>query len=194
VLPADRAKQLEAFLAAKFPVETALNAAARQRDESLRLAEPALPDAVHAALSQQLRSARVAAKPFEVLRHFRPWREVPSLRPAYRAASVAAAAVIIALASLNFWHARNPATGRVKQPRPSTTVDQDPALLFPNRPFEQSEDRLTLRVARLELASLEPSFHTMNRALPNLEQKDRVLSLELPITQIRLDVETARTP
>jgi hypothetical protein len=193
-ISADRIERLQAFLAAEFPVETALDAAARQRDASLSVAEPALPLAVQAALREQLRSARAAPSRFEVLRHFLPWLETPSLRRAFRAASLAAAAIIVALTMLHFSHSRNPVTRTGNQSRPSSIVDQNPTLFSPNLFFDHSDDRLSLRMTRLELASLEPSFITINRALPDSEQTDRVLSLELPIRQIRLDVETARTP
>jgi hypothetical protein len=60
--------------------------------------------------------------------------------------------------------------------------------------FERSADQLTSRAKRLELASLEPSLLTINRALPDFERPDRLLPLDLPIRQIRLDVEAVRTP
>src|ERR1043165_7933840 len=49
----DRLEQVQAFLAAALPVETALLAAARRRDASLSLPQPSLPAAVHRALVEQ---------------------------------------------------------------------------------------------------------------------------------------------
>lgn len=181
-ISADRAEQLQALLAMEFPVETALNAAARQRDESLSPTEPALPLAVHAALREQVRSARAAANPFA------------RLRRAYRASALAAAAIIVTAAILHFSRTSKPASSVVEQVRPSSIFDQRPALLSNDELFEHFPDRLTFRSNRLELASLEPSFFNINRALVDLEQPDRVLSLDLPSRQIRLDVEPVRTP
>lgn len=185
-ISADRVKQLQAFLAAEFPVEAALNAAARQRDESLSVAEPALPLAVHAALRDQVRSARAAANPW--------WPEALRLRGAYQKAALVAAAIIITSAVLHFAHTSKPVARSVNQSPASSIFDQNAELLSRDWPFERSADRLTLRVSRLELASLDPSSFTINRALLDLDQPGRVLSLDLPIKQIRLDVEAVRTP
>ena len=70
----------------------------------------------------------------------------------------------------------------------------EPVLLSFDRAFERSGDRLTLRFNRSELASLEPSVFSINGALPILEQQDHVLPLDLPMRQIRLDVDVVRTP
>jgi hypothetical protein len=53
---------------------------------------------------------------------------------------------------------------------------------------------LTLRANRLELASLDRSLLAINRTLPDFEQGNRILPLDLPIRPIRLDVEAVRNP
>src|SRR4051794_4567567 len=68
----ERLEQLQAFLAEELPIDTALFAAAKRRDESLS-EEPALPTMVRVALGEQIRSARSEAKPFNVLRQFVAW-------------------------------------------------------------------------------------------------------------------------
>ena len=189
-----RLEGLQSFLAAQFPVETALNAAARQRDESLSVAEPALSLAVHAALLDQVRFVRSATSPLEVLRSFLAWVQTLSLRRAYQTTALVAVAIIITVAALHFLHSSTPADGIVNRSRLTSLEDRDSALLSRDWLFEPSGDHLTLRGNRLEFASLEPSFLTLNRELPTLEQPDRVLFLDLPIRQIRLDVEALRTP
>src|SRR5204863_8831423 len=89
-ISADRLEELKSFLAAQLPVETALFAAARRRDKSLSLAEPALPAIVQAALVGQVRTVRSKAKPFEVLRHVAAWLKAPGWPEPYRTALIAA--------------------------------------------------------------------------------------------------------
>jgi hypothetical protein len=193
-ISAERAEQLRAFLATEFPVETALNAAAHQRDESLSAAEPALPLAVQTALMERVRFAGAATTPFDVLRRFLAWLEVLSLRRAYRTAALGAAAVILTAAAAYFARS-NPGVDRIdNHARGISIVDQGPAFLPPDHLFQRSSDPLPLRVSRRELAALTPSFLTINRRLPDLEQPDRVELLDLPSRQIRLDVNALRAP
>jgi hypothetical protein len=183
-IPAVRLKQLQAFLAAELPAETALFAAARQRDESLCAPEPVLPTVVHAALVSQVRSVRVAAGPFDRLRQF----------GAYRAAAALAVAALIAATLLHFGRARN-SPDRVSSGTPPAFVSNSEPIAFPAVGlFDRSVDPLTLRMKRLELASLDSSLLTINRALFDFEPSNRVLPLDLPIRQIHLDVEAVRTP
>ena len=193
-ISADRLEQLQSVLAHEFPVETALVQAARKRDESLTVAKPALPPGVHAALSERVRFAAATTTPFDVLRPFFGWLESLTLRPAFQTAALVAGAIIITVAALHFLPSSMPADASVNRSRLTSLEDRDSALFSRDWLFEPAGDRLTLRGNRLELASLEPSFLTLNRELPTLEQPDRVLFLDLPIRQIRLDVETLRTP
>jgi dsDNA-binding SOS-regulon protein len=179
VISDQRREQLSAFLAAEHPVETALLAAARRRDESCTMAGRALPAAVHAALVEEARSARAAVWP-------------RSFSAGY--AIAAAAAVIIAATAL---HLFRPDTRAIESPSASRSMSLQnlgPAAFTNVSIFQRPGEHLTSRVNRLELASLEPSLLTINRALPEFERADRVLPLDLPIRQIRLDVEAVRTP
>jgi hypothetical protein len=183
-----RLEQLRAFLATELPVEAALFAAARQRDKSLSLPEPALPAAVHAALVEHLRSVRAKAKPFDALRDLAAWCKAPRWLEAYRTAAIAALAIVVTSAVLHFSRSREHAATQIFGALPRSVAN-------PESPgFSSDEAHLSLRVTRFELASLDPSLLSLNRALPNLEQSDRGLPLDLPIRQIRLDVEAVRTP
>lgn len=183
-IPSDRHKQLQAFLASERPVEAALFAAARQRDKSLSASEPVLPMVVHAALAEEVKSVRAVTRPLEVLRQF----------GAYRAAAALAVAALIGTALIHFSRARN-SVPQISSEAPGGLVANSEQVVFP-RPgfFEHSVDPLTLRINRLELASLDPSVLTINRALFDFEPSNGVLPLDLPIRQIHLDVETVRTP
>ena len=192
-IPAMRRDRLEAFLAQEFPVETALLAAARRRDESLSMLEPALPAAVHAALSEEARSVRGAAK-LDLVPQLTAWLQSGGGPRAYRAAAALAAAVIIIGFAAVHLSTGNRAVRIPSESRPVPFFSLGPAAFSKISIFERSGDQLTLRPNRLELASLEPSLLTINRALPDLERPDRVLPLDLPIRQIRLDVEAVRTP
>jgi hypothetical protein len=183
-IPPDRLKQLQAFLAAELPVEAGLFAAARQRDELLGASEPVLPTVVHAALAEQVRSVRAAARPLEMLRQF----------GAYRTAAALAVAALIGAALLHFSRTRNSSTQVSREALRRFVAPSDAALFSRVGFFDRSVDPLTLRMNRLELASLDPSLLTINRALFDFEPSNRVLPLDLPIRQIRLDVETVRTP
>ena len=187
-ISADRLEQLRAFLAAKLPVETALFAAARQRDQSLSLPKPALPAVVHAALVEQVRSVHAKAKPFDVLGRLAAWLKAPSWPEPYRTALVAAVAVVVTSAILHFAQSRNDGPGEVSRALPNSMPNLEPAA------FSSDSADLSLRVRRIELASLDPSLLSINGALPHLEQPDRALPLDLPIKQIRLDVEALRMP
>ena len=182
-----RFEQLQAFLAEELPVDTALFAAAKRRDESLS-GEPALPTMMRAALVEQIRSARSEAKPFSGLRQLVAWVNGTNLSGAYRTAAAVAAALFVAFAMLQLSRSRNAAIQTSTAVPPSFIWNADAAAFF-NDPA-----RLTLRVSRLELASLDRSLLTINRALPDFEQGNRPLPLDLPIRPIRLDVEAVRTP
>jgi anti-sigma-K factor RskA len=186
-ISADRMEQLRAFLAAELPVETVLFAAARQRDKSLSLPEPALPAVVHAALVEQVRSAQAKAKSFDVLGRVAAWLKAPSWPEPYRTALIATAAVVVTSAILHFSQSRGDRPAQVSRALPNSIANLEAA-------FSSDSADLSLRVRRVELASLEPSLLTINGALPRFEQPDRALPLELPIRQIRLDVEALRTP
>ena len=190
-ISADRLKQLNAFLAVELPLETALLSAARQRDESLSVMEPVLPAAVHAALVEHARSVRAAATRLDVLRQLVAPLKAMSLATGYRTAAVVAATVLITFALLHFSHLNQPA--RISnQSRPNSVVALGPADF--SNVFERPADQLTLQVSRLQLASLDPSLLTVARPLPEFEHPDRALPLDLPIRQIRLDVEVLRSP
>lgn len=192
-IPARRFKQLEALIAAELPVETALFAAARRRDERLSTAEPMLPVMVRAALVEQVTSKRAAANPFARLREMVSQFEARRWAAVHRAAAVIAAVVVITSIGLHWSRPTGPAN-RISNESPSTS-SVDPVRVLPHdQLFEKPADRLTLRMSRLELASLELSSLTINRALADLEQPDRALPLDLPIRQIRLDVESVRMP
>jgi hypothetical protein len=187
-ISADRMEQLRAILAAELPVETALFAAARQRDKSLSLPEPALPAVVHAALVEQVRSVHAKAKGFDVLGRVASWLNAPKWPEPYRTALIAAAAVVVTSAILHFSQSRDDRPAHVSGALPNSIANLEAAA------FSSDSAPLSLRVRRVELASLEPSLLTINGALPRFEQPDRALPLELPIRQIRLDVEALRTP
>jgi hypothetical protein len=180
----DRLRQLQAFLAAELPVETGLSAAARQRDESLSALEPALPTVVHAALAEQVRSVGAAPRRVDMLRQF----------GAYRAAAALAVAALIGAAFLHFSRARNSSAEISSEARRGFVADSEQILFSRPGFLDRSANPLTLRINRLELASLDPSLLTINRALFDFEPSNRALPLDLPIRQIHLDVETVRTP
>jgi hypothetical protein len=182
-------------LAAEFPVEAGLFAAARQRDESLSEAEPVLPTAVRAALAEKVRSVGAAARPVDMLRHFGAWLEAANSSTAYRAAAAAlAVAALIGAALLHFSRARNFVAQISNEARGGVGANSEQVVFSRPGFFEHSVDPLTLRINRLELASLDPSALTINRALFDFEPSSGVLPLDLPIRQIHLDVEKVRTP
>jgi hypothetical protein len=183
-IPPARLRQLQAFLASEVPVEAVLFTAAQQRDELLRPSEPVLPMMVRAALAEEVRSVRAAAGPFEMLRQF----------GAYRAAAALAVAALIGAALLHFSGARNSENRISAEPRRGFVALSEAGPSSGVGQFERSIDPLTLRMNRLELASLDPSLLTINRALFDFEPSNRVLPLDLPIRQIHLDVEAIRTP
>ena len=176
-MSAERGRQLNAFLAAQLPVETALFAAARRRDESLTLAEPTLSAAVHAGLTAQARSVRTIAWP-----------------GAYRTAAAVAAAFVIAYTALYSFRPSKPAPRIASDSRLVSFANPDPADFSNVSIFERPTAKLTSRPKRLELASLERSLLTINRSFPELERADRALPLDLPIRHIQLDVEALGTP
>jgi hypothetical protein len=100
----------------------------------------------------------------------------------------------MAFALLYFFRSGNPATRISEERRPGSIENAALEAISINDVFRPFADHLTLRVNPIELASLEPSLLTINRALPEFEQADRVLPLDLPIRKIRLDVEAIRTP
>jgi hypothetical protein len=191
-ISANRLEQLNAFFAMEFPVETTLLAAARRRDASLSAMEPALPAVVRAALIENLGSVRAAATPLAVLRQLVAGLKAMSLEPVYGRAAVVAATILVGFALFHFSRSRNQTARISNQSQPDSAMALGPAP-FANV-FERPADQLTLQVSRLDLASLDPSLLTIARALPEFEHADRVLPLDLPIRQIRLDVEAVRTP
>jgi hypothetical protein len=167
----ERLEQLRAFLTEELPVETALFAAAKRRDESLN-GWPVLPAMVRATLFEQIRSVGSRRNLFG----------------AYRTTAAIAAAIVVTFAVLHLSRSRDMATPSLTSVLPSSIINADPAAFF------SDATPLTLRVSRLELASLDRSLLTINRALPTLEQGNRPLPLDLPIRPIRLDVEALRMP
>lgn len=167
----ERFEQLQAFLAAELPVETALFAAAKRRDQSLN-GWPVFPAMVRATLAEQIRSVGTRRNLFG----------------AYRTAAAIAAAIVVTFAVLQFSHSRDTATRTLAVAPSSSIMDADAAAFF------NDATPLTLRVSRLELASLDRSLLTINRALPNFDQRTQPLPLDLPIRPIRLDVEAVRMP
>ena len=163
-----RLEQLQAFLAAELPVETALFAAAKRRDQSLS-GDPALPAMVRAALLEQVRAGGNA-------RNFR----------AYRIVAAMAAALVVGFVVLLLSRSRDTSTQTFVRP-PSSGMNADLAGFF------SDATPLTLRVSRLELASLDRSLLTINRAWPEFDP-NQGSPLDLSIQPIRLDVETIRTP
>jgi hypothetical protein len=177
-----RRQELKRFLEAELPVETALFAAARRRDESLRLAEPALRAAMHASLVGEARSVGAARQAVDPLRQF------------YRTAAAIAAAAAVAAVALHFFSPGHRTARILSKSRPASFLNSAPIAFSNVSIFERSPNHLTLKANRLDLAALEPSLLTINRSLPDVERPDRVLPLDLPIRQIRLDVEAVRTP
>jgi hypothetical protein len=182
-ISAERLEQLQVFLAAERPVEMALFAAARQRDKSLSLPEPVLPAVVHAALVERVRTVRGKANPFGVLRQIPAWLRAPRWSEVYRTAAIAAVAIVMTSAVLHFSRSRDDA---------ATQLSTAPLSSIPT--FSSDVPPLNLGVRRIELASLDPSLLTIKGALPHLEQPGLALPLDLPVRQIRLDVEALRTP
>jgi len=169
-ISAERFEQLQTFLAAELPVDAALLAAAKRRDESLN-GWPVLPTMVRAALVEQVRSSRVDAR----------------RSSAYRTAAAVAAAIAITFAMLQLSRSRDAATHSFAAMSPSSIMDADAAFFTDATP-------LTLRVSRLELPSLDRSLLTVNRVLPDFDHGNRALPLDLSIRPIRLDVEALRMP
>lgn len=190
-ISADRFEQLNLFLAAELPVETALFTAARRRDASLKTAEPVLPAIVRAALAEQVESVRSATPVLDVLRQLFARLKAMTFAPIYRTAAVVAVTVFITFALLHLSPSHQ--TTRIsKESQPNSGMVLGPAVF--SNVFERPANQLTLQVSRLDLASLDPSLLTIARALPEFEHAERVLPLDLPIRQIRLDVEALRTP
>lgn len=187
-ISAERLKQLQAFLAVELPVETALFAAARHRDKSLSLPEPALPGLLHATLIEQVRMVRAKTKAFDGLRRVAAWMRVPSWPEPYRTALIAAVAVVGTSAVLHFSRPGNAGPAQISSALPSFITNPDAAA------FPSDNARLSLRVRPVELASLDPSLFTIKGALPRFDQSNAALPLDLPTRQIRLDVEALRMP
>lgn len=201
----DRLQRLHAILASELPVETALFAAGRQRDESLSVRVPVLPATIRAALAQQLPPLRAAPKPLDALRLSRIrlhtwWGSLGPTRVA-----IAAIVILLAAGALHFADWSSVTRGlRISDPTLQPTADPKSAPEFAHqglpphpeeRSFTASSDHLTLRVGTMELASLQPSLLTINRVfLPDRYEADRSLPLDLPIRQILIDAEAARTP
>jgi hypothetical protein len=190
-IPVERLERFHSFLAGEFPVEMALRAAATHRDDSLIGDEVALPFAVHAALRERVISLPAGETPWAMLRHSLARLQTFPLHRISQAAALLAA-TIITTGTLYYSQATKPVPHVVNQSLSHSAVD--PILLSFDRAFARSADRLTLRMNRSELASLDPSVFSINGALPVLEQQDHVLPLDLPIRQIRLDVDIVRMP
>jgi hypothetical protein len=170
-ISAERREQLQAFLTAELPVETALFAAAKRRDESLN-GWPVLPAMVRATLFEQTRSVGSRR----------------NLLGAYRTAAAIAAAIVVTFVVLQLSRSRDTATPSLTSVLPSSIMNADAATFF------SDATPLTLRVSRLELASLDRSRLLINRALPDFDRAHQPLPLDLPIRPIRLDVEAVRMP
>ena len=182
----ERLETLQAFLATELPVDTALFAVAKRRDASLSR-EPALPSMVRAALVQELRSGPREARLFDGLRQLIGRVHERSLSGAFRTAAALAAIVLTFLMlQVSRWR------GAANQPSPS--LPASPGMTADLAAFFSDATPLRLRVSRLELASLDRSLLTINRAWPELEAANRHSPLDLSIQPIKLDVETVTTP
>ena len=198
----ERLRQVQAALARKFPVETGLNSAAMRRDASLRSRESQIPPVVETELTKRL----AFSAGFEASEPFRfPRRSVHLFRHRLACAAAVAAAVMVLIGggfyfsgpSSHVPSARRLGELELPSGRTSITGSSDAAsLTHPgDRLFESSGDHLTLRVGKIELASLQPSLLTINRTiLADRRQGDRGLPLDLPIRQMLIDAAGPAIP
>lgn len=201
-LSPDRLRRLQAALARKFPLETALHSAAMRRDASLRKRESEIPAIVQTELAKRL----ACSGGFGTRERFRSSRHLLHLLldPPANAAGIAAAVAVLMGGAFYFSAAssRAPAIagpGQLNLRRGSASISasRDAASLTQpgNRVFESSADHLTLRVGKIELASLEPSLLSINRTiLADPRHADRGLPLDLPIRDLLIDTAGPAMP
>ncbi|MBA2269134.1 MAG: hypothetical protein H0W20_00860 [Chthoniobacterales bacterium] len=196
----DRLQRLHAVLASALPVEMALSAAARQRDESLSVRVPVLPEGVEAALAEQLPPLRAAQKSREALRHYRMrLHELWGLLRTPARVAVAVTVLILAVLHLSDW-SNGTSGARISDgaalevlPDATSTASHQGLPTSSEESFPASGNNLTLRVSTIELVSLRPPLLTINRAyLP--DRYDSALPLDLPVRQILIEAEAATTP
>jgi len=197
----DRLRRLQAALAREFPVECGLDSIAMRRDASLRTRAPQLPTSVETELAKGL-TFTGAFEASELVRL--PSPSVQLSRRLVSALAIAAAVIVLIGGAFYFSGSKNPVTavgvsGKLESPsvRTITTVSSGAASLTDagDRLFASSGNDLTLRVSKIELASLQPSLLTMNRAiLADRRHADRGLPLDLPIREMFIDEATSATP
>ena len=206
-MPSTTSDRLQDAVASAFPVEAALSAAALKRDRMFNGQTPVLPALIAAALAERVLPPQTEAMPSARLQQiwtFLQLRWRLAGVPGHFAAA-AAAAVIIGFAVAQFSrpvrhdHAaqlpqlteHRPQTGPVGAELPA----QDWLTSQENGILGASSRQLTLRVSRIELASLRPSLLSVEQAmLANRFESDGGLPLDLPIRQIFIDGEAAATP
>jgi hypothetical protein len=199
-IPPDRLASLRRSVASVFPVEMALIAATKERDELLRVA-PVIPAPIELALQKRLRVQQPLSIQPERVRPFDEWVHVCSrlIASAPRVAA-AVAFVLFVGASVHFATlSQNAHQAGISKDRQNANVEvlanAPDRERLDNALLAKSEAQLTLRVTRLELASLRHSLLTLNRAfLADKPDPDHGLPLDLPFRQILIDADAAEAP
>lgn len=194
-ISANRLRGLQAALARRFPVETALHSAAIRRDVLLQFRETEIPLPVKAELTKRLAftGGNAASNVSRLL-------PCPTYCPHRRLASAAAlAAAVIGLIGGAFYFSgadgrtRTTHVSRVSEsPVGRKDITELPAAPSPadsgDRLFVSSRDHLTLRVSRAELASFQPPLLAINGAmLTDRRQADQGLPLDLPVREMLMN-------
>ena len=197
-----RLHRLHAALASEFPAEIALRAVADTRDKSLKQL-PALPRRVELLLHSQLLTRQPGFLQRGALQRLSA--SVQTFWAVSRAPTRFAAALalmVVTIAALHFGSSgRNDASVLVSQnarhPYFGTQPGGDSEYhdRLETHFLRKPADELTLRVSPIELASLQPSLLTINRALlADRGDFERGLPLDLPIRQILIDGDTTVSP
>jgi hypothetical protein len=198
----ERLRRLQAALAQKFPVETSLNSAAMRRDASLDNREFQIPPIVETELTKRLTFSAEYK-----LNEGRPLaRQMVHLsrQRLASAAAVAAAVSILVGGGLYFvgsgWHGSSTGiSGDLEGPSASKSISGSSDAASLRRPgdrvFESSGEHLTLRVGKIELASLQPSLLSINQTvLADRRHREQGLPLDLPIREILIDATGPAIP
>lgn len=198
----ERLGRLRAALAQRFPVETGLDSAAMRRDASLSPRELQIPLVVENGLTKRL----AFSGEYETNEPRRyPRQTVRIFGQRLATAATLAAAVIILLGGA-FYFSRSPGdvtsrrvSGAPGVPFPHTSINgsSDAAsFTYPgDRLFDSSGDHLTLRVGKIELASLQPSLLMIaGTSLADWRHSDQGLPLDLPIREMLIDAAGPATP
>ena len=197
-----RLEALHAALAAEFPVETAFRAAANNRDESIEHS-PVLPAGVELLLHRRLLAQQRRADQRGALQRWAT--AVQASWGAFHSATRLAAAValiVFAMTTLHFGGFRSHHGSELlshNAPRPYLATQSDAKSAYERRVeqsfLRKSGDELTLRVSTIELASLQSSLFSINRALlAEGHDFDRSLPLDLPIRQLLSDRDASGIP